>query len=165
VQLILRAHEPFPALAVDRSWNLVLANRAVMPLLTGVAPHLLQPPVNVLRLSLHPEGVAPRIENLPEWRAHLLSRLRREAAMAASAELQALLEELSAYPGGESHHEPPRDAIVVPLRLRTPAGVLSFFSTTTVFGTPLEITLDELALKAFFPADEATAMALRTACL
>ncbi|QJR16256.1 helix-turn-helix domain-containing protein [Usitatibacter palustris] len=160
VQLILRAHEPFPALAIDRSWNLVLANRAVMPLLAGVAPHLLQPPVNVLRLSLHPEGVAPRIENLPEWRAHLLARLRREAAMSGSEELRALLEELAAYPGGESRHEAQRDAIVVPLRLRTPGGTLSFFSTTTVFGTPLEVTLAELALESFFPADRATAAAL-----
>ena len=161
VAQILRAHEPFPAIAVDRHWNLLLANRAVTPLIAGAADHLLRPPVNVLRLSLHPEGVAPRIENLPEWRAHLLARLRRQAAMNPSAELDALLEELASYPGEEAQPEAPLNAIVVPLRLRTPVGVLSFISTTTVFGTPLEITLAELALESFFPADAATAEALR----
>jgi transcriptional regulator with XRE-family HTH domain len=163
VARILRAHEPFPAVAVDRCWNLVLANQAVTPLLAGVAAHLLQPPVNVLRLTLHPEGMAPRIENLPEWRTHLLSRLRRQSAMSPSAELDALLEELSGYPGDELRIESHALAIVVPLQLRTPAGVLSLISTTTVFGTPLEITLAELALESFFPADAATAAALRRA--
>ena len=162
VNLLLRAHEPFPALAVDRNWNLVLANRAVAPFLAGAAPALLTPPVNVLRLSLHPEGVAPRIENLAEWREHILSRLRRQIAMSGSGPLRALLEELAAYPGGEASHSVHRDAIAVPLRLRTPAGVLSFLSTTTVFGTPLEITLAELAIESFFPANEATAAALRS---
>jgi transcriptional regulator with XRE-family HTH domain len=161
VQIILKAQEPFPALAVDRGWNMIAANAAVAPMLGGAAPHLLQPPVNVLRLSLHPEGLAPRIENLGEWRAHLLSRLRRQVAMSADPQLQGLLEELMAYPGGEGADEGHRDGIVVPIRLRTPAGTLSFFSTTTVFGTPLEITLAELALESFFPADEATARALR----
>lgn len=163
VAQILRAHEPFPAVAVDRCWNLVLANQAVTPLLAGVASHLLRPPVNVLRLTLHPDGMASRIENLPEWRAHLLSRLRRQTAMSPSAELDALLDELAAYPGDELHTESHPNAIVVPLQLRTPAGVLSFISTTTVFGTPLEITLAELALESFFPADAATAAALRRA--
>ena len=161
VSVILRAHEPFPALAVDRQWNLAVANRAVPPLLEGAATQLLQPPVNVLRLSLHPQGLAPRIENLAEWRGHLLARLRRQIAMSGSVALRELLDELTEYPGGEAHPEPRCDAIVVPLRLRTPAGVLSFFSTTTVFGTPLEITLSELALESFFPADETTAAALR----
>jgi transcriptional regulator with XRE-family HTH domain len=165
VSQILRAHEPFPAVAVDRCWNLVLANRAVPPLLAGVAAHLLQPPVNVLRLSLHPEAMAPNIANLPEWRAHLLSRLRRQCATSPSAELDTLLEELTGYPGEEARLEPHTNAIVVPLMLRTPAGVLSFISTTTVFGTPLEITLAELALESFFPADTATAAALRSAAL
>jgi len=161
VAQILRAHEPFPAIAVDRHWNLLLANRAVAPLIAGAAEHLLRPPVNVLRLSLHPDGVASRIENLPEWRAHLLARLRRQATMNPSAELDALLEELVRYPGEESHSEVAPNAIVVPLRVRTPVGVLSLISTTTIFGTPLEITLAELALESFFPADGATAAALR----
>jgi transcriptional regulator with XRE-family HTH domain len=159
--LILKGHEPYPALAVDRGWNMVAANASVAPMLGGAAAHLLEPPVNVLRLSLHPEGLAPRIENLAEWRAHLLSRLRRQIAMSADRGLQALHEELVGYPGGDADAEHHRDAIAVPLRLRTPAGTLSFFSTTTVFGTPLEITLAELALEAFFPADEMTARALR----
>ena len=162
VAQILRAHEPFPAIAVDRHWNLLLANRAVTPLIAGAADHLLRPPVNVLRLSLHPEGVAPRIENLPEWRAHVLARLRRQAAMNPSAGLDALLEELESYPGEEAPSEAPPNAIVVPLRLRTPVGLLSLISTTTIFGTPLEITLAELALESFFPADAATAAALRS---
>ncbi len=161
VAQILRAHEPFPAIAVDRNWNMLLANRAVAPLIAGAADHLLRPPVNVLRLSLHPEGVAPRIENLPEWRAHLLARLRRQAAASSSTELDALLKELASYPVEDAHPEAQSNAIVVPLRLRTPGGVLSFISTTTVFGTPLEITLAELALESFFPADAATAEALR----
>src|SRR4029453_8975135 len=152
VAQILQAHEPFPAIAIDRNWNLLLANRSVAPLVAGVAPHLLRPPVNVLRLSLHPEGVASRIENLAEWRAHLLSRLRRQAALNPGAEIDALVDELEGYPGRETDTEDmPSGAIVVPLRLRTPAGVLSLISTTTVFGTPLEITLAELALESFFP--------------
>lgn len=152
VQTILKAHEPFPALAVDRHWNLVAANAAVAPFMEGAAAFLLKPPINVLRLTLHPEGLAPRIENLPEWRAHLLARLRRQVGMNPDAGLRALLEELTAYPGGEDHSVPHGGhAIFVPLRLRTPAGTLSFFSTTTVFGTPLEITLAELAVEAFFP--------------
>jgi len=160
VAQILRAHEPFPALAIDRRWNLLLANRAVAHVLAGVTERLLKPPVNVMRLSLHPDGLAGRIENLPEWRAHLLARLRRQIALQPSDELEALLAELAGYPG-EARTELHTDAIVVPLRLRTSNGVLSFFSTTTVFGTPLEVTLAELALESFFPADAATAAALR----
>jgi hypothetical protein len=161
VAQILRAHEPYPAVAVDGRWNLLLANRAVAPLLAGAAAHLLRPPVNVLRVSLHPDGIASRIENLPEWRAHLLSRLRRQVALNPGTELEALLEELTGYPGGDARPDAYASSIVVPLRLRTAGGVLSFFSTTTVFGTPLEITLAELALESFFPADAATASALR----
>jgi transcriptional regulator with XRE-family HTH domain len=162
VESILRAHEPFPALAVDRRWNLVAANRAVRALLAGAAARLLAPPVNVLRLSLHPDGLAPRIDNLAQWRAHVLGRLRRQVAVGGSGELGALLDELAAYPGGEAHDEPAAPGIVVPLRFRTPHGVLSFISTTTVFGTPLEITLAELALESFFPADAASAAMLRS---
>jgi len=166
VDLVLAAHEPFPALAVDRSWTMVTANRAVMPLLQGIDPSLLKPPVNVLRLSLHPKGLAPRIANLTEWRNHLLARLRAQISVSADATLAALLEELRLYPthGASSGRAPPeRDyaGIVVPLELVTPAGTLAFFSTTTVFGTPIDVTLSELAVEAFFPADAATAKALR----
>lgn len=164
VDLVLKGHEPYPALAVDRAWTLVAANAAVAPLLAGSAPDLLAPPVNVLRLSLHPRGLAPRIENLAEWRAHILERLRRQIDATADAVLAALLEELHGYPAPISR-APVRPeqygGVVVPLRLASDAGVLSFFSTTTVFGTPVDVTLAELAIEAFFPADAATAEALR----
>jgi transcriptional regulator with XRE-family HTH domain len=166
VDLVLKGHEPYPALAVDRHWTLVAANAAVPPLLAGIAdPALLEPPVNVLRLSLHPGGLAPRIANLPEWRSHLLERLRDQINVTADPTLTRLLRELEGYPiYVEAPPVPAHDyaGIVVPLRLATPNGMLSFFSTTTVFGTPLDVTLSELAIEAFFPADDVTAEALRT---
>jgi transcriptional regulator with XRE-family HTH domain len=167
VDLVLAGHEPYPALAVDRHWTLVAANSAVGRLIGGVDPALLQPPVNVLRLSLHPQGLAPRIANLPEWRAHLLVRLRRQVEISADPVLAELLRELAAYPvpSGTRAGRPPTGrefaGVLVPVQFTTEQGTLSFFSTTTVFGTPLDITLSELALEAFFPADAATADALR----
>jgi len=167
MELVLAAHEPLPALAVDRRWTMVRANRAVAPLLDGVDEALLKPPVNVLRLSLHPGGLAPRIANLAEWRAHLLDRLRRQVEATADGALQELQQELLAYPKppGPPHPGAAGDrayaGVVVPLRLRTDGGMLSFFSTTTVFGTPVDVTLSELALEAFYPADSATADAFR----
>lgn len=165
MELVLKGHEPFPAIAIDRHWNLLAANRAVAPLLSGASPRFLEPPCNVLRLSLHPDGLAPRIVNLGQWRVHLLARLRRQIEISADATLISLHEELSSYPAPE----PPgrwsemeaAHAFVVPFRLATPAGVLSFISTTTVFGTPIDVTLSELALESFFPADAATSAALR----
>ena len=160
IEAVLRGHEPCPALAVDRHWQMRLANRAVAPLLAGVEDTgLLRAPVNVLRLSLHPQGLAPRIVNLPEWRAHLLERLRRQVHATADPTLALLLRELEAYPTGTPRVVPSEapTAIAVPLRLRT----LSFLSTTTVFGTPLDVTLAEIAIEAFFPADAATAAALQ----
>lgn len=162
IRQVLAAHEPLPALAFDRHWNLVDANQAVAPLLQGVAPDLLRPPVNLLRLGLHPEGLAPRIVNLGEWRGHLLARLRRQAAATADDTLVRLLGEMAAYPA-PPHAEMDAASVAVPLRLRVPGGVLSFLSTTTVFGTPVEVTLSELAIEAFFPADAATSAALRGA--
>jgi transcriptional regulator with XRE-family HTH domain len=165
VQLILRSHEPHPALAVDRHWNLVAHNRLVPLLLAQVAPDLLQPPVNVLRLSLHPRGLAPLLVNLGQWRHHLFERLRQQIQLTGDATLQALEQELLTYPVPEDAHathlEGEMLGVVVPLRLRTPSGVLSFISTMTVFGTPVDITLQELALETFFPADAQTAEALR----
>jgi len=164
VDLVLKGHEPYPALAVDRHWTLVSANRAVAPLLAGAAETLLKPPVNVLRLSLHPDGLAPRIANLPEWRAHLLDRLRQQVEVTADPVLAALLEELRALPAPISRSPPAPDrngGVVVPLQLATEAGVLSLFSTTTVFGTPVDVTVSELAIESFFPADEATERMLR----
>lgn len=165
VDLVLAGHEPFPALAVDRHWTLVASNRAVPLLITGVEPTLLQTPVNVLRLSLHPGGLAPRIVNLEEWRQHLLTRLRRQVDATADPVLAELLNELSSYPvaGGKVHKAPANTdyaGVAVPLQLATEGGILSFLSTTTVFGTPVDITLSELALESFFPADAITSDAL-----
>jgi transcriptional regulator with XRE-family HTH domain len=163
VQTLLRAHEPYPALAVDRHWQLLSANRSVQALMAGVDATLLEPPINVLRLSLHPRGLAPRILNLAQWRAHLLARLGQQVHASADPVLAALLRELSGYPAAAAQH--PMDgatqSVVVPLQLESPLGQLSLVSTTTVFGTPVDITLSELALETFFPADESTAHALR----
>jgi transcriptional regulator with XRE-family HTH domain len=159
METVLAAHEPFPALAVDRRWTMVAANAAVAPLLVGVAPSLLNPPVNVLRVSLHPEGLAPRIANLSEWRDHLLARLRRQVELSADTGLAGLLRELTPYPVPRplrSSKPMEEAAIVLPLRLVTEWGVLSLVSTTTVFGTPVDVTVAELALETFFPADAAT---------
>jgi transcriptional regulator with XRE-family HTH domain len=163
IDLVLTGHEPYPALAVDRHWTLIAANRATAPFFEGVAPHLRLPPVNVLRATLHPEGLAPRIANLPEWGAHMLRRLRRQIDITADTTLIALLEELSGYLEGTdvSYAGSDRPGFVVPLRLRAGQGILSFLYTTTLFGTPLDVTLDELAIESFFPADRATADALR----
>ncbi len=165
VELVLRGHEPYPALAVDRHWNIVASNGALAPLIGDAAPALLAAPVNALRLSLHPEGIAPRIVNWHAWRAHLLARLQRQIEASADSTLVELHDELAAYPtppGAEAATvEPMRHHIAVPLRVRTAIGELSFYSTTTVFGTPVDITLSELAIEAFFPADTQTAEALR----
>jgi transcriptional regulator with XRE-family HTH domain len=166
IDLVLTGHEPYPAIAIDRHWRLVAANRALGPLLKGVEPALLEPPVNVIRLSLHPAGLAPRIVNYAEWRAHLLARLRQQIEISADPVLIELLRDVAAYPPppGVHAHAPPRHAgasIVVPLQLATDAGRLAFFSTTTVFGTPIDITLSELALESFFPANETTAEVMR----
>lgn len=164
VECVLRAHEPFPALAVDRHWHMVAANRIVSLLMADLAPAMLQPPVNVLRLSLHPDGLAPRIVNLGAWRAHLLHRLRRQALSSGDPVLVALADELHALPPlpGEQTAAPVADpGVYVPLRLRTTTVELNLISVITVFGTPTDITLSELALETFFPADEDTANALR----
>jgi transcriptional regulator with XRE-family HTH domain len=165
VEQILKAHEPYPALAVDRHWNMVSHNAAALPFFSlGIAPELLKPPVNVLRVSLHPHGLAPFIVNLAQWREHLLERVQHQVTVSADAALAALLAELSAYPvpaQTEAHTPIAANAIVVPLVLDTPMGRLSLISTMTVFGTPMEVTLSELALETFFPADAETAAALR----
>ena len=167
IDLLLKGHEPFPALAIDRHWTLVAANAAVAPLLAGIADvSLTNPPVNVLRLSLHPDGLAPRIINLPEWRNHLLERLRQQITATGDPVLIKLLQELSAYPAPSVQKASSSDrdfaGIAVPLELRTDAGRLSFLSTTTIFGTPVDVTLSELAIESFFPADQQTAEALKT---
>ncbi|UYM03674.1 helix-turn-helix domain-containing protein [Solicola gregarius] len=160
IDRVLGGYAPFPALVVDRGWHLVASNDAVPMLLTGLPDELLAPPVNVLRASLHPDGLAPRIANLAEWRGHILERLAREIAVTASDELRELYDELASYPGGL---EPgtAEGRVAVPLRLRTPDGELAFISTVTTFGTAVDVTLAELSIEAFLPANQETADALR----
>ena len=170
LQLVLDGHDPYPAVVVDSAWEMLAANRAVSLLTTGVAPEMLQPPVNVMRLSLHPDGVAPRIANLGEWRAHLLERLERQIALTGDAALRALYEEVSAYPApagdgkgnGNGNGNGHGGEIAVPLRLRTDDGELAFISTVATFGTAVEVTSSELSIESFFPLDRATADTVRS---
>lgn len=165
VRMVLKGHEPYPAIAIDRHWNLIEGNAALGQLLGGVEDaSLLEAPVNVLRLSLHPKGVAPYIVNLHEWRAHLIERLKHQNDIAGDPVLKALETELLGYPDGPRQGRSIQgnaNAIVHPLRIRVGDAVLSFISTTTVFGTPLDVTLSEIAIESFFPADEETAAHLR----
>ncbi|MDO9058847.1 MAG: transcriptional regulator, partial [Bradyrhizobium sp.] len=161
IDMVLKAHEPSPALAIDRHWNLVSANRMVMPLLEGVPARLLGQPLNVLRLAFHPDALAARTVNLAEWCGHLLERLHRQCEATADPELLKLLAELKTYPIPARSGPLSSDHVAIPFRLRLGGEVLSFFSTTMIFGTPVDITLSELALETFFPADELTAERMR----
>jgi transcriptional regulator with XRE-family HTH domain len=157
IDRVLAAYDPYPCLAVDRNWDVLQANPGTSTLLDGVSAHLLETP-NALRIALHPDGLAPRIRNLAQWRHHLLSRLRREAGSGGSAEL---LAEIESYPGGEDGSTD-LGGVAVPLELYRPDGVLlRFISMVTTFGTALDLTAAELSIEAFLPADEATAEALR----
>jgi transcriptional regulator with XRE-family HTH domain len=160
VERVLNAYNPFPCVVVDRGWQIVAANAGAAVLLDGVAPHLLER-ANALRIALHPEGLAPRIRNLGQWRHHLIERLRREAAVSGSSELSSLLAEIESYPGGfEEIHD--LGGVAVPLELYTSDGqLLTFLSLVTTFGTALDLTAAELSIEAFLPANESTAAALR----
>ena len=166
VELVLKGHEPCPAIALDRCWNVVAANRAAQALLAAhVSPELLAPPVNVFRLSLHPDGLASRIANLAQWRHHLFERLRQQIQATADPALLALQAELREYPAPEE--SPPLVmagemlGVVMPFCFESVHGMLSLISTTTIFGTPVDVTLQELAVESFFPADAFTAQVLR----
>lgn len=161
LQRLLTAHEPWPALAVDRHWNLVAHNRMLPLLLQGLPPELLVPPTNVLRISLHPQGLAPMIANLAAWRSHVLHRVQRQLSASGDPELAGLLAELRALPGPEPEPDEPFDDVVVPLSLNTPLGRLDFITTITVFGAPHDVTLSEIAIETLLPADETTAERLR----
>lgn len=162
VDHVLRGHEPYPALAVDRHWNMVAANAATAILTEQVAPALLEPPVNALRIALHPDGLAPQIVNFGEWRAHLLHRLERQIEASADPQLAALRNELAGYDRQANDNERSlANSIAVPLVLDTVVGRIAFVSTVTIFGTPVDITLSELAIEAFYPADRASADLLR----
>jgi transcriptional regulator with XRE-family HTH domain len=163
VDLVLDGHEPHPALAIDRHWTLVAANRAAQLLLVGVEESLLEPPVNVLRLVFHPDGFAGRIVNREALLPALIQRLDHEITVTADPQLEALRKELVTYPvmDGLRVRPAPGPEIVVPFEIATESGVLSFISTTTVFGTAVDITVSELAIESFFPANEETAAAMR----
>jgi transcriptional regulator with XRE-family HTH domain len=159
----LRSHEPYPAVVLDGRYDIVAQNDAVAVLLDGVAPELLEPPVNALRLTLHPDGMAPRILNFAEWSAHLVSRMRRRAQITGDERLADLRDELMGYPGVAS--SPPHEGlaaaeIVLPLRLRDGDSELAFFSTMSTFGTAADVTLSELSVEAFYPANASTAQRL-----
>ncbi|HEY3976276.1 MAG TPA: helix-turn-helix transcriptional regulator [Streptosporangiaceae bacterium] len=169
IRQLLTGHNPYPALVVDRHWNLVEANAAADVLTEDVPDELAAPPFNVLRYSLHPAGLAPRILNLEQWREHVLGRLDREVRATADAGLAELYRELRDYPGGSAGgglSRPSREVgaaeVVVPLRLLHKDQELSLFTTTTLFGTPNDVTVEELAIESFYPADERTAAYLRS---
>ncbi|MCZ7435990.1 helix-turn-helix transcriptional regulator [Micromonospora sp. WMMC241] len=164
VRRVLVGHEPYPAAVIDRGWHLVDANDSLAVLTERVAPDLLAGRVNVLRVSLHPDGLAPHIVNLAEWRGHLLDRLARQVESTGDVELAALEEELRGYPGDGPDRavgSSGPDGIVVPLRLRHEGGELCFLGTVATFGTPLDVTVAELSIESFYPADERTAAVLR----
>jgi len=157
IDAIIESHKPYPCFAIDRYWNVVASNSALQELYEGVAEDLLKPPVNGMRLTLHPAGLAPRVENLGEWRAHLLHQLRERVELTADPKLITLQTEMLSYPAPPAPaHVAPGDAIVIPFKVRIKAGLLSFFTTTMVFGSPVDVTLSELAIESFFPADERT---------
>ena len=159
LRVVLDGHGANPALVVDRAWNLVEANAAVAVLLGEVDPALLEPPVNVLRVAMHPRGMAPHIVNLAEWRTHALDRVRRQVAATGDRELARLLAELCAYPGGEAVTGA-GDGVAVPMGLVVGGESLMFLTTVATFGTPLDITVAELVIEAFYPADAGTAAVL-----
>ena len=160
IDLVIEGHKPYPAFAINRHWEIVSSNSAIPQLYEGVAEHLMALPVNAMRISLHPDGLAPRILNLDEWRAHLFMRLRQQIDLTADPALVELLRELMEFPAPRPAHRHDTDhyaGAVVPLRIATSIGELSMFSTTMIFGTPVDITLAELAVESFFPADATTA--------
>lgn len=165
---ILAAHDPYPAVVFDRAWNLVALNAPMSAWTEGVEidPALLEPPINILRIGLHPGGLAPLIVNLAAWRAHFLERLARQVAITSDAQLRALMEEVAAYPAREGENAVAAtesdSEILGPVKLRAPTGgVWSFFGMFAGFDTPFEVTTSELAIELLFPADRATAEALK----
>jgi transcriptional regulator with XRE-family HTH domain len=162
MDLVLRGHEPYPAIAVDRYWNIVAMNAAAGIFAASVDPELLGPPANVYRMSFHPKGLVPRIVNFTEYAHHLMSQLRHDVAVSGDPELTALLREVESY--GTVPPAPPQprpQSVVLPMRVRHPLGELSVFSVIATFGTPVDVTVSELAIETFFPADAATAERLR----
>jgi hypothetical protein len=167
LERFLASHEPYPAVVVDRHWNVVASNRGVAYVNRHVAPELRAPPANALRIALHPDGLAPRISNLADWSGFLLARLRREIDATGDPHLEALYEELVAYPGvaTEEHRSdaPPPNEIMLRYELQLDDTDLALFCTFTTFGTARDLTLAELTIVAFYPANAQTAEALSAA--
>ncbi|MET4658836.1 transcriptional regulator with XRE-family HTH domain [Streptomyces sp. PvP037] len=157
VERVLRAHEPYPALAFDRRWNIVMTNRAVEPFFADVDPELLRPPVNLVRLGLDPRGFAPLVVNLADVRAVFRSRIMRQLDIAPDAELTALYEELLEPDSETASRRSVASDVVIPMVLRLDGREVRLFSTITTFGTPLDITLDEVAIESYYPADTESA--------
>ncbi|WP_030936763.1 helix-turn-helix domain-containing protein [Streptomyces sp. NRRL S-646] len=168
MERLIQCYEPYPAFVVDSVYDVVAANRGMMMFLDGVAESLLEPPLNAMRLTLHPEGLAPRIRNLPEWRGHLLAQMEREIALHRSAPLRALYEEVAAYPVPEpeySHDHEPADPVpyfALPMQIEHEGRTLSFVSSISTFNTPMDVTVAELAIETLLPADPATVKYLQS---
>ncbi len=164
IDQVLQTHETYPAFAVDRYWNIVLTNEAIPQLYVDVAPELLRQP-NAVRLMLHPRGLAPRVISYAEWRSYVVTVLRRQIAATTDPGVEALLNEVLEYPlpiGTKSPAPTDRaERYATPLQIATDEGILSFLSTTTIFGTPIDVTLSELALEMLFPADAETITIVR----
>ncbi|MEW1824922.1 helix-turn-helix transcriptional regulator [Streptomyces sp. NPDC088196] len=167
LERLIQGYEPYPALVVDATYTVVAANRGITMLLDGVPESLLQLPLNAMRLTLHPEGMAPRIRNLGEWRGHLLAQMERQIALHRSEPLRALYEEVKAYPApgtaaGGAEPAPPVPYFALPMRIEHDGRVLSFVSSISTFNTPMDVTVSELAIETFLPADPATAKYLHS---
>jgi transcriptional regulator with XRE-family HTH domain len=167
LDVILSGHEPYPAVAVDRVWNLIAANSAMFALTESVDidPALLEPPINVMRIGLHPRGLGPLFVNLPDWHAHWLKQLERQLAATGDEQLAALIDEIASYSVPESEHDAVSEIVgsemLGPVKVRTPdGGELSFFGMFASFDTPFEVTTSELAIELLFPADRTTAETL-----
>ncbi|MGW2488100.1 helix-turn-helix domain-containing protein [Streptomyces sp. NPDC001606] len=166
MERLIQGYEPYPALVVDATYTVVAANRGIAMLLEGVPERLMSPAPNAMRLTLHPEGLAPRIRNLPEWRGHLLAQMERQLALHRSEPLRALYEEVAAYPVPDpapgAEPEAPVPYFALPLRIEHDGRILSFVSSISTFNTPMDVTVAELAIETFLPADPATSKYLHT---
>ncbi|MFD9224287.1 helix-turn-helix domain-containing protein [Streptomyces sp. NPDC060064] len=169
MERLLHGYEPYPAVIVDGTYTVVAANRGIAMLLEGLPEHLLTPPLNAMRITLHPEGLAPRIRNLREWRGHLLAQMERQIALARSEPLRTLYDEVAAYPLpetggglGDVAEPAPHPHFALPLQIEHEGRVLSFVSSISTFNTPMDVTVAELAIETFLPADPATVKYLQS---